>query len=175
MVGDYQLNFISICMSGDYLENDAVISDCGKYRYLLRRVWDYERIRALFIMLNPSTADAKADDPTIRSCVRLCKDNNFGSLEVVNLFGYRATDPDDLLEVEDLTGPDNYKIIDSAMSRCDLYIYAWGANGLARHGRDMMRGMSSRRPAVFCFGVNKDKSPKHPLYVKSGTPLVVFR
>lgn len=161
----------------EYLENDAVISDCGKYRYLLRRVWDYERIRALFIMLNPSTADAKVDDPTIRSCVRLCKDNNFGSLEVVNLFGYRATDPQSLLEVDDPIGPKNDNCIGAAISRCDLIICAWGAHKMAGHrGNDVWNEvLCYHRPAVFCFGVNKDKSPRHPLYVKSGTSLVVFR
>src|ERR1700749_3282622 len=99
-----------------YNESTAVISDCKKYRYLLRRTWDERRIRVLFIMLNPSTADAEIDDPTIKSCVRLCKENGFGSIEVVNLFGWRATDPKELLEVDDPVGPRNDCIIEAAIS-----------------------------------------------------------
>src|SRR5882757_2226662 len=76
-----------------FLERDAVISDCGKYRYLLRRTWDHSKPRTLFVMLNPSTADAEIDDATIRSCIRLSKEMGYGSFEVVNIFGLRATDP----------------------------------------------------------------------------------
>jgi hypothetical protein len=79
-----------------YLENYAVISDCGRYRYLLRRTWDYKKPRALICMLNPSTADAKQDDATIRSCVRLLSSIGYGSFEVVNVFAHRATDPKEL-------------------------------------------------------------------------------
>ena len=75
-----------------FMEKDAMISDCGKYRYLLRRAWDHTLPRGLFVMLNPSTADAEVDDATIRSCIRLCRSWSFGSFEVVNLFGWRATD-----------------------------------------------------------------------------------
>lgn len=160
----------------NYLETAAVISDDQKYRYLLRRVWDYDRIRALFVMLNPSTADASVDDPTIKSCVRLCKDNNFGSLEVANVFGYRATDPAFLLEADDPVGPDNDKIIEAAVSRCDLIVVAWGAHETAKKRVDRVLGMLyASRPAIFCFGRSKGKQPKHPLYIKSGTPLIVYR
>jgi hypothetical protein len=76
-----------------FIERAAVISDCGLYRYMLRRAWDYERMRALVCMLNPSTADAEIDDPTIRSCVRLLRALGFGSVEIVNLFAFRATQP----------------------------------------------------------------------------------
>src|SRR5579872_6884139 len=79
-----------------FMERDAVISDCGKYRYLLRRAWDHVRPRVLFVMLNPSTADANVDDATIRSCVRLSRQLGYGSFEDVNLYGHRATKPAEL-------------------------------------------------------------------------------
>ena len=157
----------------DYIESTAVISSCTNYRYLLRRVWDRDRIRVLFIMLNPSTADAEVDDPTIKSCVRLCKENNFGALEVVNLFGLRATNPEELLESDDPVGPRNFDIITAAMSRCDLYICAWGAHKMADQQKKEVLKLVTR-PAVFCFGLTKESAPKHPLYIKSGTPLVVY-
>lgn len=155
-----------------YLESDAVISDCGKYRYLLRRTWDHAKPRLLYVMLNPSTADASADDATIRSCIRLAKSYGYGSIEVVNLFAWRATDPDELKLAPDPIGPNNDGTILSAVHRCDMIICAWGATPIAgQRGRRVREMIRHHRPAVFCLGRTKSGDPKHPLYVKSGTPL----
>lgn len=158
-----------------YLENDATISGCETYRYLLRRTWDHGKPRVLFVMLNPSTADAKLDDATIRSCVRLSKWRGDGSFEVVNLFALRATDPAELAKHDDPVGPDNDYAIEAAIGRCDLAICAWGAHPMAlnraEHVRSLLRG---RRPAVFCLGKTKAGAPKHPLYIKSGTALETY-
>jgi hypothetical protein len=133
-----------------FLERDAVISDCGRYRYLLRRTWDARRPRVLFVMLNPSTADADNDDPTIRSCIRLSRALNYGSIEVVNLFSFRATKPDDLLEASDPIGPKNDGSIECAIVRCDLHICAWGAHPMAERRASCVRQLiRSHRPAVF--------------------------
>jgi hypothetical protein len=159
-----------------YIENDAVISDCGKYRYLLRRTWDHTKPRALLIMLNPSTADAKLDDPTIRSCVRLLSGLHYGSMEVVNIFGWRATDPDELPKQADPIGPMNERIVAAAISRCDVVVCAWGANAMAaRKSQYLCALIRSNKPGIYCFGMTKSGAPKHPLYVKSGTPLITFR
>lgn len=163
-------------MNDLFLERDAVISDCGKYRYLLRRTWDHDRQRALFIMLNPSTADADIDDPTIRSCIRLCRSWGYGSFEVVNLFAWRATEPDALPDPEIAIGPRNNDSILGAAGRCDSIICAWGAHPKATwRGPAVWECVETQRPAMFCLGQNKDKSPKHPLYIKTGTPLQVYR
>lgn len=158
-----------------YLENDAVISECGRYRYLLRRTWDYSGPRALLIMLNPSTADARQDDATIRSCVRLLAGLEYGSMEVVNVFAYRATNPDELAKQPDPIGPQNLECIEAAIGRCAVAICAWGAYPPARqHAAELLNVIRSRWPAVYCFGRTKGGAPKHPLYIKSGTPLKVF-
>lgn len=158
-----------------YLENDAVISDCQQYRYLLRRTWHAERPRALLVMLNPSTADASKDDPTIRSCVRLLNAQGYGSLEVVNVFAFRATDPDDLTKTEDPMGPQNERVIAAAVGRCDVVVCAWGAHHLAQRKTSFLKQfLSSRKPAIYCFGKTKAGAPKHPLYIKTGTPLEAF-
>lgn len=156
-----------------YQEKTAVISDCKKYRYLLRRVWDVMKPRALIVMLNPSTADAKQDDATVRSVTRLCDSLGFGSYEVVNLFAFRATDPKELgKNFLHIIGPKNDDCIEAALHRCDLPIVAWGANQLAiDRGRTVISMIRQHRPAVFCFDANKDKSPKHPLYIKTGATL----
>lgn len=163
-------------MADLFLERDAVISSCGKYRYLLRRSWDHCRPRVLFVMLNPSTADAETEDPTIRSCIRLCRGLGYGSLEVVNLFAWRATDPAELLTCDRPIGPDQEKITAAAVARCDIPICAWGAHPAARgKGRFLIEAIRCLRPAVFCFGRTKSGEPKHPLYIKTGTPLEVYR
>lgn len=162
-------------MAVTYLENDAVISDCGRYRYLLRRTWDHNKPRALLVMLNPSTADAKLDDATIRSCVRLLSGHGIGSMEVVNVFGYRATNPAELSTQADPFGPDNERIVSAAIHRCDIVICAWGAYPPARqHATPILNAVRAHRPATYCFGRTKGGSPKHPLYIKSGTPLEIF-
>lgn len=162
-------------MRGTYLENDAVISDCGKYRYLLRRTWDGSKPRALLIMLNPSTADASTDDATIRACVRLLRGLGYGSMEVVNVFAWRATNPDELLRHEDVIGPNNHHTIEAAILRCDVAICAWGAYPPAKqYAVELLNLVRSHRPAAYCFGKTKSGAPKHPLYIKSGTPLKVF-
>lgn len=163
-------------MADLFLERDAVISDCGKYRYLLRRTWDHDKPRALFIMLNPSTADAEIDDATIRSCIRLSKGIGYGSFEVVNLFGLRATDPKELTTAESPIGPNNERVVDAAVRRCDVVICAWGAHPMAQRSANFLLGrIRAVRPAAYCFGKTKAGAPKHPLYIKSGTPLQVYR
>lgn len=158
-----------------FLERDAAISGCGKYRYMLRRTWDHGKPRVLFVMLNPSTADAQIDDATIRSCIRLSKCLGYGSFEVVNLFALRATDPAELAKAQDPVGPDNDFRIEAAILRCDLAICAWGAHPMAGNRSNHVRGLlRSHRPAVFCLGKTKAGAPKHPLYIKSGTPLETY-
>jgi hypothetical protein len=157
------------------LERDAVISDCGKYRYMLRRAWDYTKPRLLFIMLNPSTADAEIDDPTIRSCIRLSTCLGYGSFEVVNVFGLRATNPKELAAAEDPIGPLNERISAAAIVRSDMVVCAWGAHPMAmRKTGHMLSLIRLYRPAAYCFGSTKDGAPKHPLYIKSGTPLQIY-
>lgn len=143
---------------------------------MLRRVWDNLKPRALFVMLNPSTADAEKDDPTIRSLYRICAALGFGGFEVVNLFAYRATDPKDLLGLGDeLIGPRNDYCIDAAVGRCDLIVAAWGAHKIAAaRAKVVLSAIRHDRPAVFCLGKTRDDSPKHPLYVKTGTQLEFY-
>ena len=159
-----------------YQEKTAVISDCQKYRYLLRRSWDHIKPRFLIVMLNPSTADADKDDATIRSCTRLCAALGAGSYEVVNLMAWRATNPKDLPDKPSLAmGSDNPRVIEAAINRCDIVICAWGAHPYAARFKGAVLDMISLyRPASYCFGKNKDGSPKHPLYIKSEQQLEMY-
>jgi hypothetical protein len=157
------------------IESDARFSDCERYRYLLRRVWDRNKPRVLIVMLNPSTANARTDDPTVLACIRQCRALGYGSFEIVNLFALKSTDPRALKSAPDPVGPQNDDVIEAAVHRCDLVICAWGAHPFAGPRARHVTGMLRRhRAALFCFGITKGNAPRHPLYTASGSPLVIF-
>jgi hypothetical protein len=164
-------------MTLDYLVCSSIISWDGKYRYNLLRVWDKKKPKILYLMLNPSTADGSQDDPTIRSCVRLAKGLGYGGFEVVNLMAYRATKPKELPSKPSIAmGPGNARAIEEAAERCTLAIAAWGAHPYAKRFVDgALDILELCELDVYCFGTSKDGSPKHPLYIKSGTALEAFR
>jgi hypothetical protein len=151
---------------------DAVISPCGTWRYSLTRVWDLKQKRVLYCMLNPSVADGKIDDPTIRRCRNLAKQfrsGPYGSLEVVNLFAYRTAYPKELLKQswEVRIGPDNAHYQKLAIARADLIILAYGAHDFAKnHAIDFIR-MTGPQKHVHHLGLTKDRHPRHPLMVKA--------
>jgi len=153
---------------------DAVISDDGQYRYLLTRMWrPAPAPQLVFVMLNPSTADAATDDPTIRRCMRFARDLGYGGIVVVNLFAYRATNPRRLLEVDDPVGPGNTAVLQSIIggARHDV-VAAWGATG-GQFGREqaiLVEHIATRRP-LQQLGHTKDGHPRHPLYVRADQPL----
>lgn len=156
---------------------DAVISDCGKYRYRLTRTWDAALRPACFVMLNPSTADSSKDDPTIRKCVGFAKLWGCGGIVVVNLFAWRATDPADMkLAGRQAQGVENDWHIREAVIACDPVVCAWGTNGsfldrdLAVKELIRLAGL----PWGKCLGKTKDGHPKHPLYMPYATELVQF-
>lgn len=144
-----------------------------RYRYRLTRVWDASRPVVLFIMLNPSTADERADDPTIRRCIGFARRWDMGGLEVVNLFAWRSPSPATLRRVADPVGPNNDAAIRRAASRAARIFAAWGNHG-ARNQRaaDVMRILGPI--PVFCLGVTRSGQPRHPLYCRADAPPVRF-
>lgn len=99
----------------DRVQKRASISPCGLYRYSLERWWDTSCYARYYIMLNPSTADAEVDDPTIRRCMGLAKRDRFGGIVVLNLFAFRATSPADMKAAADPVGPENDARISSTI------------------------------------------------------------
>lgn len=87
------------------IQKEASISGCGRYRYALHRWWGHGTTLG-FIMLNPSTADADIDDPTIRRCMGFARDFGYDGIRVFNLYAYRATKPADLWKADEPTGGD---------------------------------------------------------------------
>lgn len=155
------------------LTRSAEISDCGKYRYWLRRTWQAggNGKTCTFIMLNPSTADAMIDDPTIRRCMKFVQDWGYSTLSVRNLFSYRATDPDELEKVEDPVGPQGDMNI-LAAHNTDLLIVAWGAFVPAKRDKRVLELLAGKE--LHCLGTTKAGQPRHPLYVKGDQQPVLF-
>lgn len=147
----------------------AVISDCGAYRYWLGRPGRGAPL--VWCMLNPSTADATIDDPTIKRVRSFSKGMAFS---VINLNAYRATDPAELGTVADPIGPHNDHYIAWCLKVAPVVVCAWGAN--ATHEREVafIEMALAAGCKMVCLGLNKDGSPKHPLYVKGSTPFVEY-
>lgn len=101
------------------MDKGAIISGCGKYRYSLWRTWDKKLPKVMFIMLNPSTADAYEDDPTIRRCINFAKSWGYGGIVVGNLFAYRATNPKKLILIDDPSGSANHHYLTHMIERCN--------------------------------------------------------
>lgn len=146
----------------------AVLSDCGFYRYTLTRVWNVSLPRLVFIMLNPSTADASVNDNTIRRCIRFGQDMGYGSIEVVNLFAFRATNPDDLMQRGYPVGPDNDRYVLEAITRADAVICAWGtfAQGHPRI-REVLDILQLFGVQPLALELTAQGHPKHPLYIRA--------
>lgn len=149
----------------------ASFSKCSRYRYLLGREWSDENPPIVFVGLNPSTADAFTDDPTIRRCIRFAREWGFGSLIMANLFAFRSPDPNELLEIIDPIGKWNDEVLALIASLRFETVFMWGTKGSLRHRDEIVKPLF---PNARCFGVNQDQSPKHPLYLKSSTSLVAF-
>jgi hypothetical protein len=153
---------------------DAILSNDGVHRYNLIREWDAINPSMLFVMLNPSTADAVEDDPTIRRCMGFARRENCGMIEVVNLFAYRATDPKELKKTDTpLVGADNDEIIQLAAEESDIIVCAWGTNGtLNGRNKEVISLLQSVGKPIMCLGKTKDGHPKHPLYLPADAELI---
>jgi len=148
-------------------DNGATFSDCRKWRYDLWRIWDPSLQRVAFIGLNPSTADETKNDPTVKRCINYAKKWGYGGMHMLNIFGYRATDPKDMKAFSEPIGPDNSSAICTIARECELVICCWGTHGgyLGR-GREVLY-MLNNFMDVHCLAVTKDGYPNHPLYLKS--------
>jgi hypothetical protein len=160
----------------------AVFSPCGTHRYLLTRTTG-EEPPTVFVMLNPSTADAMADDPTItrvrRRAIRAAQRGLpvCGGLVVVNLFALRSTDPAALLTHPGPIGPYNDEIILMACQAGMVVVAAWGAGSAtttirAAHVTAMLHTAGI---PLWCLGTTKHGQPRHPLYIPAATELHPYR
>lgn len=143
----------------------AAFSRCGRYRYRLWHRWA-PGPAVLFVMLNPSTADAERDDPTIARCRRRAEALGFGAVAVGNLFAWRSHDPRQLRRIEDPVGPYNDRHLRALARRASLVICAWGNHG-ALHGRSRRVLTALYRLGISprALGMTARGEPAHPLYL----------
>lgn len=166
------------------MDKKAVISECKKYRYSLSRVWDQEKPKVMFVMLNPSTADAYNDDPTIRRCIGFAKAWGYGGLIVCNLLAFRATNPKELLnqgDMFDVVGPDNIWHLRKNSDEADKIICAWGNGDIlkkvfkgstTRYFTDTFLGFALNR--LHFLDISNKGIPKHPLYLPKDLKPIKF-
>lgn len=144
----------------------AVYSDCERYRYVLTRVWDAGGTRALFVMLNPSTATELQNDPTVERCERRARTLEFGAFRVCNIFAWRETDPKKMRAAVDPVGSENDSAILDSSRWADTIVCAWGS-----HGAHLTRGPAVERllrqtgRPLHHLGLTKHGHPRHPLYI----------
>jgi hypothetical protein len=156
--------------------SSAIISVCGAYRYVLRRQLGPSSKAAAFILLNPSTADAEQNDPTIRRCMGFARRWGCGQLTVLNLFAFRATFPADLKQAADPVGRENQEWLGRCLAEFNgPVVCGWGVHG-SDLGQDfiVLRLLDQFGIKPLALGLTKQGHPKHPLYVPYDAELVPF-
>lgn len=148
----------------------ATFSPDRAFRYVLGRMWAPNSPWLLFVMLNPSTADETVNDNTIKGCIKRARAMGMGGVRVVNLFALRSTDPKALYSEPDPIGPENNDHIkDEAIEahlQGGMVICAWGKHGMFRFRHaEVIEMLAKRGIPLHVLAINKDGTPKHPLYV----------
>ena len=153
---------------------NAILSPCGRYRYLLQRG---EGRLLPFVMLNPSTADAEQDDPTIRRCMGFAAREGYDGIEVGNVYAWRATDPRELRSSSNPFG-DNVNVLIGLSARAASndtpIVCAWGTNVIGDHAARTIELLRHAGARLVCLGKTKAGHPKHPLYLAANTPLEAY-
>jgi hypothetical protein len=151
----------------------AAFSRDRRYRYRLWRRWDRSRPTIAFCMLNPSTADARRDDPTIRRCIGFARHWGYGGIEVVNIFALRATDPRALRSARDPVGPRNDAFMLRAAAESPIVI-AWGVHGALRDREATALQLLGPRARLLALGRTRSGAPRHPLYLRRDTEALEY-
>lgn len=140
----------------------AVLSDCGRYRYQLWRIWDESKPKVLFVMHNPSTADAEEDDRTIGRCIGFATDWGYGGIYIGNLFPYRSTDPKPLksLPLDEVLPLQAFSHINEMIAKCQLHVLAYGNPVI----KDAIPALVDDH--WHYLKLTRAGNPGHPLYLK---------
>lgn len=153
-----------------FIESDATFDARRVYRYTLTRRWGDWGPRVAWVMLNPSTADERVLDPTLRRCMGYSQVCGAASMVIVNAYALRSTNPRKLWEHPDPVGPENDKHIVGEIMYSSLVVVGWGANIKPERERAMAAMLRLFRPV--CLGVTKGGHPRHPLYLRKTAQFV---
>ncbi len=145
------------------IKKNAILSQDRKHRYMLSRIWDENTGAVVFIGLNPSTADENNDDRTIKKCIKYAKDWGYGGIYMINLFSFRATNPNKMLSALNPTNDENDKYIEKYINIGKKVICAWGNDGSFQ---DRNNDITNKFKDLYCLKLNQTGQPAHPLYLE---------
>jgi hypothetical protein len=157
---------------------DIVDSRCvwdgpnNEYRYSLIRMWDNSKPKIAFIGLNPSVADERQDDNTVRKCINIARRDGYGSLVMLNAYAYRSTDPKALTTQTNVVGNHNDHYIAKECKDADKIVVAWGNHATDDRHTTLLKVLEGQQ--LYCFAKNNNGKPKHPLYVSLKAPLTLY-
>jgi hypothetical protein len=146
----------------------AEFSSDRKHRFVLWRIWDTHKPKIMFICLNPSTANEDKNDPTIRRVVNFAKNMGYGGVYMTNLYSYVSTDPNKLITSD---SKENEIWLKQISQRCETIVFAWGA---FKESKFQGAKIIKMFPKAYALKINKDGSPRHPLYVPTNTELIRY-
>lgn len=150
--------------STEIVSKYAMLSPCLQYRFALSRAWEPNMRVIGFILLNPSTADDKIDDPTVKKLIQFAKHNKYGGFLLANIFSLRSTDPKLLRTHHDPIGPSNDYWIAQLTRWSEIVVCGWGNHGsLNNRGKEVK--LIIPKAKRFAFGFNNGGQPTHPLYL----------
>ena len=150
----------------------AIFSEDRQYRYILWRSWGTGPM-VMWLGLNPSTADERVDDPTIRRMTSFAKSWGYTGLTVCNLFGLISPHPKDLLAATDPVGNNDRHLLMAADKAASI-VCCWGAFNVGSRAQEVGQLLVLAGHNLQCLGRNRGGSPKHPLYLSTGTALEPF-
>lgn len=161
------------------MRRGAIISKCGNHRYALWRLWDDRKPTLLYVILNPSKADANTDDNTVKKCIKIAAHNGYGGIRIVNLFSFRTPSPKELKRYAKEHGV--YDLIDNHTYEHYKYqkfwsrdvCFAWGTNGTL-FDRDTDVKEFFEEYSALCIEKTKNGHPKHPLFCLDNSQLKAF-
>ncbi len=145
------------------MQRKASFSRCKQYRYQLSREWDDQLPKVAFVGLNPSTADHRVDDPTIRRCISFARDWGYGGMIIVNLFAYRTPYPEELKQADDPVGPRNTFYLNKVFNETEIQVAIWGNDGTFLGRAEKYK---NRFRPLHAIKINQSGEPAHPLYLK---------
>lgn len=161
--------------AGTLMERGAVFSRDRKYRYRLWRIWDASLPSVLFVMLNPSHADERRDDPTLRRVMGFAREWGYGGVYVGNLFTLVSPYPSDLLKASRPRGRKNEEHLSTMLGQTELLVCAWGNATILNALPNWKSSVVCRNAPACCLGLNRNGTPRHPLYLRSGQRPQPFR
>lgn len=163
------------CYRANGTTSYADYSRCMRYRYQLTRVWNSNGERILFVMLNPSTATEKKNDPTLARCEKRARCMSFGAFRVCNLFAYRATKPTVIKKARSPVGPLNDDYIRAGRDWADQIVCAWGNHGAyLDRGNCVKRLLQQTAQQLHCLAITDEGQPRHPIGTKNAALLRIW-